>query len=222
MPRKPRMSVKMTDRDVVEHVCELWGTRLWTTVPKVERFKTVFHTELVGGSAVAMMAVLRPHLCARRQDQIDDAVATFQPLRSIKHKSYLVSPNGAEEFDRYWLAGLLEGEAYFGLHPASKNSLTPVVELNTVDHDVILRVQRVYRERYGIAVNVHVRPPRQQGYQPQYHLACFGPSARRVMRDLAPLLGERRRARLAELLDDGPQLRLLGEARTCYDFRVAA
>lgn len=212
----------MTDRDVIEHVCQLWGTRVYTSVPKVERYKQVFATELVGGSAVAMMALLRPHLCARRQSQIDEAVATFQPLRAIKHKTYVVTPDGADEFDRHWLAGLLEGEASFGLHPTSKRSVTPVVELNSVDRDVILRVQRIYHERYGVAVNIHLRPPRQEGYQPQHHLACFGPAARAVMADLEPLMGGRRRERIAGLLGPAVQQRLLGEPRACYDVRVAA
>lgn len=221
-PRRPTTSICMTDEDVIRRVCELWGTRVWLMKQKNPRYKPPYRTELVGGSAVAMMALLRPHLCARRQAQIDEAVATFQPLRPIKHKRYFVSPEGEEEFDRSWLAGLLEGEAYFGLHPTSKSSVSPVVELNTVDHDVILRVQGIYRERYGIFVNLHTRPPRQEGYQPQFHLACHGPAARAVMRDLASLLGERRRARIAELLSDGPQLRLLGESRACYDVPLAA
>lgn len=221
-PRRPLTSIAMTDEDIIRRVCELWGTRVWLIKARNPRHKPVYRTELVGGSAVAMMALLRPHLCARRQAQIDAAVATFQPLRSIKHKTYIVSPEGADEFDRHWLAGLLEGEAYFGMHPASRTCLTPVVELNSVDHEVILRVQGIYRGRYGIAVNVHTRPPRHAGYQPQYHLACFGPAARAVMADLEPLMGERRRERIAGLLGPGAQLRLIGEARACYDVRVAA
>jgi hypothetical protein len=38
-------------------------------------------------------------------------------------------------------------------------------------------------DRYAIGVNLHARPPRQEGYQPQYHLACFGDAARDVMAD---------------------------------------
>jgi hypothetical protein len=100
--------------------------------------------------------------------------------------------------------------------------VTPVVELNTVDHDVILRAQRIYRERHGVSVNVHTRPPRHAGYQPQFHLACFGPAARAVMADLEPLMGERRRGRIAGLLGPAVQLRLIREARPCYDVAVAA
>jgi hypothetical protein len=88
-PRRPTASINMTDEDVIIRVCELWGTRLWTLKVKEPRYKPAHRTELVGGSAVAMMLILRPHLCARRQDQIDDAMATYQPLRSIKHKNFV-------------------------------------------------------------------------------------------------------------------------------------
>ncbi|MBX0327933.1 hypothetical protein K2Z83_09625 [Oscillochloris sp. ZM17-4] len=212
----------MADEDVINHVCELWGTRLWIFKLKNPRYKPVHRTELVGGSAVAMMQILQPHLSSRRQTQIDEAVATYQPLRSIKHKRFYVAPDGAEEFERYWLAGLLEGEAYFGLHPTSKHNVTPIVELNTVDHDVILRVQGILRDRYAISVNLHTRPPRQEGYQPQYHLACYGDAARAVMADIEPLMGTRRRQRIAELLGPAVQPRLLREAGPCYDVRRAA
>jgi hypothetical protein len=222
MPRRPRMSVNMTDRDVIERVCELWGTRLYTHIPKVERFKSVFRTELVGGSAVAMMALLRPHMGLRRQAQIDEAVVTYQPLRVIKHKRFQLLPHGHDEFDRCWLAGLLEGEAYFGLNAAARQTISPMVELNTVDHDVILRVQRIYAARYAVAVNLHVRPPRHAGYQPQYHLACYGDAARAVMGDIAPLMGERRRARIDELVGAYVQPRLIGEARAWYAWHRAA
>jgi hypothetical protein len=117
---------------------------------------------------------------------------------------------------------LLEGEAYFGLHPASKHSVSPVVELNSVDQDVILRVQSILRERYAISVNLHTRPPRQEGYQPQYHLACLGNAARVVMADIEPLMGARRRERIAELLGPATQPRLMREASACYDIGMAA
>jgi hypothetical protein len=222
MPRRPRLSIGMTDRDIVERVCDLWGTGISTHIPKVARFKQVYRTELVGGSAVALMALLRPHMSARRQAQIDQSVATYSPLRLIKHKTFHLSPEGCDEFDRYWLAGLLEGEAYFGLNAAATLNPSPMLELNTVDADVILRVQRIYRERYGAGVRVHERPPRRAGYQPQLHIAVYGNAARAIMGDIAPLMGARRGERIAALAGEYGQLRLLSEARACYDVRRAA
>jgi hypothetical protein len=217
MPRRPRLSIGMTDCDVIERVCELWGTRLYTHIPKVERYKQVYRTELVGGSAVALMMLLRPHMSARRQAQIDQSIATYAPLRTIRHKSFHLSPEGADEFDRYWLAGLLEGEAAF-----THNRGAPMLELNTVDRDVILRVQRIYRERYGVGVKIHGRPPRRAGYQPQLHIAVYGDGARAIMADIAPLMGQRRAGRIVALAGEYGQLRLLRERRPCYDVRRAA
>jgi hypothetical protein len=216
-PRRPVTAIGMVDQDIIERVCELWGTRLYTHLPKVERYKQVFRTELVGGSAVALMALLRPHMSVRRQAQIEQSIASYAPLRSIRHKSFHLSPEGADEFDRYWLAGLLEGEAAF-----THNRSTPMLELNTVDADVILRVQRIYRERYGAGVKIHERPPRRAGYQPQLHIAVYGDAARAIMGDIAPLMGARRGERITALAGCYGQLRLRSEARACYDVRRAA
>jgi hypothetical protein len=219
-PRRPTTAIGMCDEDVIRRVADLWGTRVWTIQLKNPRHKPVYRTELVGGSAVALMALLRPHLSQRRQVQIDEAIVTYQPLRSIRHKQFHLAPDGADEFDRYWLAGLLEGEGSFGFNPAATPS--PRIELNTVDHDVILRVQRILRERYGAAVNIHERPPRHAGYQPQFHIAVYGDAARALGADIEPIMGERRQARLAELLGPCRQRRLIGEPRACYDVRRAA
>jgi hypothetical protein len=221
-PRRPVTAIGMTDEDIIQRVCELWGTRLWKLKLKVERYKQVFRTELVGGSAVALMTLLLPHMSVRRQSQIDASIASYAPLRSIKHKTFHLSLEGTGEFDRYWLAGLLEAEGYFGLNAAATLNPSPMLELNSVDADVILRVQRIYRERYGAGVKLHERPPRQAGYQPQLHIAVYGDAARAIMADIAPLMGMRRGARIAALAGDYAQLRLLREARACYDVRRAA
>ena len=222
MPRKPRLSIRMTDQDIIERVVEMTGTRIWIHEWEIERYRTVYHTELVGGSAVALMNLFRPEMSARRQIQIDRAIATFQPKRSIRHKTYTVLPIGEEERDRYWLAGFLEGEVYFGQNKAATLTISPLVEVNTVDADVIARVDSIWRSRYGIGVNIHIRPPRQLGYQPQYHLACFGPAARAVMADIEPLMGQRRRGRIAKLLGPAVQTTLLREVRAYYGLRWAA
>lgn len=147
---------------------------------------------------------------------------TYQPLRSIRHKRFHLSADGAEEFDRYWLAGLLEGEAYFGLNATSKHSLSPFIEMNSVDFEVIERVHRLYARRYGVSVNIHTRPPRRPGHRPQYHIACFGSGARAIVVDIEPLMSQRRRERIAALLGSAVQRPLLREARPCYALAIRA
>ncbi len=191
------------------------GTRLYHISVKDPRHQPVFRSELVGGSAVALMRLLRPWMSLRRQSQIDVAVESYRPLRVVRHKSYRLLPEGAGYFDRYWLAGYLEGEAAF-----THNRGVPMVEVNTVDADVIERVRDTWLKRYEVGVNIHTRPPRKEGYQPQYHVACYGDAARAVIADVAPLLGARRRARVAELL--GARQGGVREAGACYDMRRAA
>ncbi|NJN17938.1 MAG: hypothetical protein HC822_17525 [Oscillochloris sp.] len=216
-PRRPCVALNMTDEDVVQRVCDLWGARLYHIKVKHAEHLPVFRTELVGGSAVALMQVLEPHMSVRRRRQIATAVASYRVLRVVKHKRFHISLDGAESFDRYWHAALLEGEGAF-----THNRGSPMIELNTVDQDVIERVQWIWREHYGCAVNVHVRPPRRAGYQPQFHLACYGDAARLIMDDIVPLLGQRRRMRIDELRGDWRQGRLMNEQRARYAYRRAA
>lgn len=213
-PRRPSMAIGMVDEDVIQRVCNLLGTRMYHIAVKDPRHQPVYRTELVGGSAVAMMRLLRWWMSERRQLQIDQAIASYQPLRTVRHKRYELLPEGAGYFERYWHAGYLEGEGAF-----THNRGSPMVEVNSVDADVIERVRRIWAGRYDAVVNIHTRPPRQEGYQPQYHLACYGEAARALMTDVAPLLGARRRARVDELLGAPRGLR---EGSVWYDLAVAA
>lgn len=194
-PRRPTMAVGMVDEDVIERICALWGSRLYRMGHKNLQHKPVFRTELVGGSAVALMKLLRYWMGERRQQQIDHAIASYQPLRIVKHKQYYLLPTGAGLMQQYWHAGYLEGEGSF-----THNRGVPMVEVNTIDHDVIERVRHIWISRYEFAARIHHRPPRKEGYQLQYHIACYGDIARTLMRDVVPLMGQRRTGRIMELL----------------------
>lgn len=221
-PRRPCAAIGMADEDIVQRVCDLWGTRLYNVEVKNPKHRPVFRTELVGGSAVSLMKALRPWMGLRRQSQIDEAVASYTPLRIVKHKRFALVPAGFEEFARYWLAGYLEGEGSFGCSYANTPNPSPLIEVSSVDADVIEHVHRVWIQRYDVGVNIHVRPPRREGYQRQYHLAAHGVAARAIMADIAPLLGARRQARIAEVLGVGGGPRRAAEARGWYDVRRAA
>lgn len=222
MPRKPRMSVGMTDQDVMERVVAMTGTRMSVYYWADDRYRPVYRTEIVGGSAVALMQLMRPQMSVRRQRQIDEALLTFQPKRRVRHKTYTIEPDDLDERDRYWLAALLEGEGSFGCSYANTPRPSPLIEVTTVDADVIQRVHGLWHHRYDVAVNIHVRPPRREGYQAQYHLAAHGAAARAIMADIAPIMGQRRRQRIAEVLGMGGEPRRAAESRAWYDVRRAA
>ncbi len=96
------------------------------------------------------------------------------------------------EIDRAWLAGLLEGEGCFGWYPKSCDML---VQVGMTDRDVI--------ERAAALMGTAFRGPyRQKSHQPIYQTAARGQTAVALMRELLPLMGERRQGRIRQSLAD--------------------
>ncbi len=71
----------MTDRDVIERVCEMFGTRMVVCKHVIDdrHKKQVFRALLRGSGAVALMLAVRPYMCQRRTARIDEAIASFSP-----------------------------------------------------------------------------------------------------------------------------------------------
>ena len=91
--------------------------------------------------------------------------------------------------DIAWLAGLIEGEGSFGFKKGC-----PRIEIQMTDADVVSRAASV--------LGVKPRAPwiRKDGYKPVWACCAFGSRAIGWMMTLLPLLGERRRARIAEIV----------------------
>jgi hypothetical protein len=101
---------------------------------------------------------------------------------------YLV---GMTEVQIAWLAGLLEGEGYFGVYRGSR----PVVEVKMVDRDVVQRVGELLGNPVPVAI-----PAANERCQVQYRARVRGKGAEVVMRDLLPHMGKRRASRIREIL----------------------
>ena len=196
-PRRPRMAVSMTEREIIERVADLVGARVYAH-KLAQHYRQAFRTELVGGSAVALIELLRPQMSQRRQGQIDAAIATFQPLRLVKHKTFRLLPSVEQEADRYWLAGYLEGQASFGRDKTALLGVSPIVESRTTDLDVALRVSEIWYRRYGISISIYTRRLRKAGYKPQYVVRAVGDDARWIINDIYELLSVQRRAQIDE------------------------
>ena len=105
--------------------------------------------------------------------------------------------------DVAWLAGLLEGEGWFGhtkrgAGPTSRfDYYVPVIAVAMNDEDVVRRV--------GCLINCAVHGPhlKQGGRRPTFRTAVHGHKAEALMEMLLPFLGERRSARVREVLDAG-------------------
>ena len=77
--RLPAIRVAMNDRDVLERVASLWGSRLATIAPRRDGWAVSYSLNIRGANAVAWMHALRPLMGTRRQAQIDRAVASYAP-----------------------------------------------------------------------------------------------------------------------------------------------
>jgi hypothetical protein len=77
-PRLPRVSVQMTDEDVIARVATLIGNKYQTCIDvKNPTYKPLHSVKTVGKKAVDLMRLLRPLMGIRRQKQIDAALATY-------------------------------------------------------------------------------------------------------------------------------------------------
>lgn len=98
-----------------------------------------------------------------------------------------------------WLAGLLEGEGYFGMitnRVGGKAYRYPRVGVTMTDEDVVAKVAALFRLKcYKIAPNGHPTSKKMQ-----YRAIITGWAAAEWMRRLYPLLGSRRQGQIAQVL----------------------
>lgn len=96
-----------------------------------------------------------------------------------------------------WAAGLFEGEG--SVYPyRSRKAHYPRVDLASTDEDVVRRFARVVDS--GSSVYGPIQSKRYPKGKPFWRWQATGTRAVRVMALLAPYLGERRSARLTEVL----------------------
>lgn len=102
-----------------------------------------------------------------------------------------------DERDRYWLAGLLEGEASF-MKPAPSAPNKPIIRLQMTDRDVVARAAILM----GVKCSEHQWSKRyaDKDWKPTFMATVKGIRAVQLMRDLYPLLGERRQAQIDRAL----------------------
>lgn len=108
----------------------------------------------------------------------------------------------AETNEFYWLAGLLEGEGCFHMNSS------PNVSVSTTDRDVL--------ERAACLMGSKVRGPFDTGHKPIWSASLSGDRALDLMRRLLPLMGQRRTAKIQEVITNAEKRpgHLLGKRRT--------
>lgn len=108
------------------------------------------------------------------------------------------------EQDLYWLAGILEGEGCFRLKSSAKkksggNYIKAVIELNMTDQDVILKAFEI--AGVGKVYGPYRKSRDLPHYKSMYNWTVGKESeALQLMLILRPLMGERRGAKIDEIL----------------------
>lgn len=101
------------------------------------------------------------------------------------------------ENDLYWLAGMFEGEGTFGIsQPRNHNkNRSARLAIGGTDRDVMEKVASL------IGGNVRTSPDPRPNRKTMYNIEIYGVKAEKWMKTLLPLMGERRSARIQEILD---------------------
>jgi hypothetical protein len=102
-----------------------------------------------------------------------------------------------ENFSLAWVAGLLEGEGYFGLSHNASAHRYPRIQCNMTDLDVIRTLQAVtdVGKIYG-----PYKSPRNPHHKATYRWTVDGQDARHLMKTLLPLMGSRRQEQIRTAL----------------------
>lgn len=119
-PNEPRLEVEMKDRPVMARFAAFVGASVIERQRKrvhadgTEDTIVIYRVRVAGKRAVRLMRTIQPYLCARRQHQIDAALATFTP-KTARHEQLVSLPY---EFNQYLCAEpMCDQNAKLGAYP---------------------------------------------------------------------------------------------------------
>ena len=94
-----------------------------------------------------------------------------------------------EEKELYWLAGILEGEGYFG--PQKENNYTTIA-VQMTDEDVIQKISNIFGTSY-FKIN-----RRQEHHKDSFSVSLRGKKALELMLKIKPIMSIRRQQKIEE------------------------
>lgn len=110
-------------------------------------------------------------------------------------RGWVTVPPMRDDAPWLWLAGLLEGEGWFGMHGKSRTKKVPCIELQMTDEDVVAAAAKIMGGTYRKVVRAD-RPE----HMVSYRCRVTGGRAVSVMRNVLPLMGARRAATISNLI----------------------
>lgn len=130
-----------------------------------------------------------------------------------------------KQSDLYWVAGLLEGEGSFLLATTKQRGHTyfhPRIDLTMTDEDVVARASAVLGGTYRRVRYADIL--RADGYnrKPCWKCSIYSGNALKWMKRLMPLMGERRRAKIKDLIKKRNEIRNKPWGKRNIDVQVAA
>lgn len=100
-----------------------------------------------------------------------------------------------EENEKYWLAGILEGEGSFLRGPPSSPN-QPRIALQMSDKDIVERVAELFNVNY-----IHENIPDEENWSTVYRITVKGSNAVEIMRLVKPIMGERRTQQIEDAIN---------------------
>jgi|SRR5689334_14523165 len=129
-PNAPRVSINMTDEDIIARVAVIFKRKHQFIKSKNLKHKNSYRVTLSGKRAVELMIACRPAMSKRRQRQIDEALAKYDgSLRSVK------------DFEQRKLSIEDEKEALYRI--SKGESLRSVAKSYGVCHETIRRYKLI-------------------------------------------------------------------------------
>jgi len=102
-PNQPRITVAMTDEDIIARVAEMLGVSVIPIKAGNPQHKQVFAARKVGAGAVEWMCTLRPHMGIRRRAQIDKALDSYDPGKRRRQRR--MTDSEVVEYRKRYLQG---------------------------------------------------------------------------------------------------------------------
>ncbi len=193
-PRSVGITIASTDEDVIYKATRLLDTIYWPLQHKGNRqLQHVF--SITCSKACGFLSASAPLLSQRRALRVKQALTLVKEgPRFLEYYSKFNSlVQDSKETKCAWLAGILEGEGYFGFR---KDKNYSILQLAMTDEDTVQRVQSYI----GGSVR-RVDRSNRPNHKDIYRLEVCSQRALLTMKSIYPLMGIRRKQQIDNILD---------------------